>query len=339
MTRKRKRFCVAGLALTALCLAGCGTKNIAENEIELLAPAEAVVDIETVMRRDLYALTTRDAELAPYTKELSFEAVGNISKMYVELGSEVKKGDLLAELEEEGVRNDANNALNKYLSEKKVYMDTVKKAKKSLAAGLGKEEKERQELLLEQAEEIWKEQEPILWEAWETAKAKLGKNKIYAPFDGVVTACLKQGANVAAGQPAIAVADTDRLYITAGTYLAPTDYQMYKEIYGIVNGKETELTYEEELMEEEGTYTYYTAEDLNGASMGDLVLICMVNNYHSQVLSVPESVIYRDSNGAYVYLQEDGSRVRRDVILGYTSGIYVEIAEGLQEGDRVYVKK
>lgn len=339
MTRKRNRFCVAGLALTALCLAGCGTKNIAENEIELLAPVEAVVDIETVMYRDLYALTTKDAELAPYTKELSFEAVGKISKMYVELGSEVKKGDLLAELEEEGVRNDANNALNRYLSEKKVYMDTVKSANKKLASGLGKDEKERQELILLQAEELWKEQEPILWSSWETAKGKLGNNKIYAPFDGVVTACVKAGANVAAGQPVIAVADTDRLYITAGTYLAPTEYQTYKEIYGLVNGKETELTYVEELMEEEGTYTYYTAEDLNGASMGDVVVICMVNNYHPQVLSVPESVIYRDSNGTYVYLLEDGVRVRRDVILGYTSGIYVEIAEGLQEGDRVYVKK
>lgn len=339
MTRKRNRFCIAGLALTAVCLAGCGTKNIAENEIELLAPVEAVVDIETVMYRDLYALTTKDAELAPYTKELSFEAVGQISKMYVELGTEVKEGEVLAELEEEGVRSDADNALNKYLSEKKVYMDTVKKAKKNLATGLSREEKERQELILRQAEELWKEQEPILWEAWETARARLGNNKIYAPFDGVVTACLKQGADVAAGQPAIAVADTDRLYITAGTYLAPTDYQMYKEIYGIVNGKETELTYVQELMEEEGTYTYYTAEDLNGASMGDLVLICMVNNYHPQVLSIPESAVYRDSNGTYVYLLEDGTRTRRDVILGYSSGIYVEIAEGLQEGDRVYVKK
>jgi len=339
MTRKRNRFCVAGLALTALCLAGCGTKNNVGNEIELLAPVEAVVDIETVMYRDLYALTTKDAELAPYTKELSFEAVGQISKLYVELGSVVKEGDVLAELEEEGVRNDADNALNKYLSEKKVYMNTVKGVKKKLAANPGRDEKERQELILRQAEELWTEQEPILWEAWETARARLGKNKIYAPFDGVVTACLKEGANVAAGQPAIAVADTDRLYITAGTYLAPTEYQNYKEIYGIVNGKETALTYMEELMEEEGTYTYYVAEDLNGASMGDLVLVCMVNNYHPQVLSVPESVIYRDSNGTYVYLLEDGVRTRRDVILGYTSGIYVEILEGLQEGDRVYVKK
>lgn len=339
MARKKNRFCMAGIALTALCIAGCGTKNIAENEIELLAPVEAVVDVETVLYRDLYALTTKDAELAPYTKELSFEAVGQISKMYVELGTEVKKGDLLAELEEEGVRNDADSALNKYLSEKKKYMKTVKDARKKLATELSADEKEWQELVLLQAEELWKEQEPILWESWETAKAKLGNNKIYAPFDGVVTACLKEGANVAAGQPTIAVADPSRLYITVGSYLAPTEYQNYKEIYGIVNGKETELTYEEELMGEEGSYTYYSAADLNGASMGDMVLICMVNNYHPQVLSVPESVIYRDSNGTYVYLQENGVRTRRDVILGYTSGIYVEIAEGLQEGDRVYVKK
>lgn len=338
MRKKRKGLYPVAAVLAIIGLAGCGAQETMQNEIELLTPVEAVVDIETVMYRDLYTMTTRDAEVAPYTEELGFEAGGRISKLYVELGSEVKAGDLLAEQEEDGVVNAASSALNRYLSEKKTYMDTVKAAKKKLASKLSKEEKEWQELLLAQAEEMWAMQEPQLWVAWEEARSKVGKSQIFAPYDGVVTACLSEGTTVAAGQPVLALADTDRLYITVGSYLAPSDYSSYEEIYAIVNGKETEITYIEELMEEEGSYTYYSAEDLNGANMGDFVLVCMKNNYHPQVLSIPSKAIYRDSSGSYVYLLDGDTRIRRDVVIGYSGTVYVEIAEGLKEGDRVYVK-
>lgn len=338
MRKKKNRCCIAGIALFAVCFAACGTTEAMQKEIELLAPVDAVVDMETVMYRDLYKVTTKDAELAPYTEELAFEAGGTVSKLYVKLGSVVKKGELLAELEEEGVRSKASSALDKYLREKKTYVDTVKAANKKLAGKLTEEEKEWQELIVAQAEELWQMQEPVLWTAWEEARAKLGKNTITAPFDGVVTACIGQDVTVAAGQPAIALADTERMCITVGSYLAPTEAQNYERIYGIVNGEETDLIYLDDLMEEESTYTYFGAEDYNEARMGDFVLICMVGNYHEDVLSIPENAVYRDSNGTYVYLVEDGIRTKRDVITGYGDGVYVEILEGLKEGDRVYVK-
>ena len=338
MKRKKSGLCLTVSALTAVCLTGCGGAGAMQNEIELKAPVEAVVDVETVMYRDLYKVTTRDAEVAPYTEELTFEAGGRIANLYVEVGSVVKAGDLLAEQDEQDVRNMAGNALNKYLSEKKTYVDTVKAAKKKLATNLTKEEREWQELLLAQAEELWEMQEPVLWSAWEEARAKLGHSQIFAPYDGVITACLTEGTTVAAGQPVLAVADTERLYITVGSYLPPSEFENYEKVYALVNGTETEVSYVEELMEEEGTYTYYKAEELNGAGMGDFVLICMVGNYHPQVLSVPKSAVYRDSSGSYVYLLDGDTRVRRDVTIGYTGDVYVEIADGLQEGDRVYVK-
>lgn len=338
MRKKRKGLYPVAAALIMLGLVGCGTRDAMEKEIELLAPVEAVVDIETVMYRDLYTVTTRDAELAPHTEELSFEASGRISKLYVELGSEVKAGDLLAEQEEEGVVNTASSALEKYLSEKKVYMNAVKDAKKKLATKLSKDEKEWQELLIAQAEELWVMQEPQLWAAWEEARSKVGKSQIFAPCDGVITACLSEGTGVSAGQPIVALADTNRLYVTVGSYLSPADYSNYEEVYAIVNGKETEITYIEELMEEEGSFTYYSVGDYNGAKMGDYVLVCMKGNYHDHVLSIPAKAIYRDSSGSYVYLLDGDTRVRRDVVTGYNGDVYVEITDGLQEGDRVYVK-
>ncbi|MGN1084054.1 MAG: efflux RND transporter periplasmic adaptor subunit, partial [Lachnospiraceae bacterium] len=335
---KRKGFRLAAIALTAVCFTGCKTQELPQESIELLAPVEAVVDIETALYRDLYTLTTKEAELAPHTEELAFEAGGSVSKLYVEIGSEVKAGDLLAEQEEDGVRKAAENALNKYLTEKKAYLDAVKSARKKLASGIGGDEKEWQELLIRQAEETWAMQEPGLWEAWETAKARVGNSKIYAPYDGVVTACVGLGTEIAAGQPVLALADTTRQYITVGSYLAPSEYETYDRVYAFINGKETEITYEEELMQEEGLLTYYTAENLNGAKIGDFILVCMVSDLHEQVLSIPNNALYKDSLGSYVYLMRDGTRIRQNVTTGYKNNVYTEIVDGLEEGDQVYVK-
>lgn len=338
MGKNRIGLCLAGIMLLMVYAAGCQKENIKE-EIELLAPVEAVVDIETAISRDLYTVITRDAELAPYTQELSFDAVGTLSRLYVEVGSEVKAGDLLAEQEEEGVKDVANAVLDKYLSEKKIYMDAVKSARKKIASGLSAEEKAWQELKIKQAEELWAMQEPILWNAWEEARSKVGVSQIFAPCDGIVTACIREGSNVAEGQSVMAIADMNRLYITSNVYVSPSEYNGYKDVYGIVNGKETELIYKDELMQEKGAYSYYEVEDLNGAQIGDYVLVCMISDYHEDVLSVPNSAVYRDSNGTYVYLLEENGRVRREVTTGYKTDVYVEIVEGLQEGDRVYVKK
>lgn len=338
MKEKKRGVLLAGIALATVCLAGCAETEEMEETIALLTPAEAVVDVETVLYRDLYVLTTKDAEIAPHTEELSFEAGGRVAHVYVEIGSEVKKGDLLLEQEEDGVKTAAGNAIDKYLSEKKTYVDTVKNARKKIAASTDKEEKEWYALLIRQAEEIWTMQEPVLQAAWEEAKAKVGFSKIYAPYDGVITACASQGDTLAAGQPAVAVADPNRQYVMVSGYTAPSAYAAYEKVYAIVNGKETKLTYVEERMEEESSYTYYVAEEKENAKIGDFVLVCMVSDYYADALSIPNNAVYKDSNGSYVYLIEEDSRVRRDVQTGYKNDAYTEILDGLEEGDRVYVK-
>lgn len=334
-----KRFRPAVIVLAAAWVAGCGSRNGTEKEIELLAPAEAIVDVETVLYRDLYGITSRPAEVAAYTEELSFEVGGSVSKLHVELGSAVKAGDLLAEQEEDGVREEAERALNKYLSEKKVYMDAVKDARKKIASGLSASEKKWQEMLIRQAEELWQIQEPELWAAWEAARAKVGNSCIYAPYDGVVTACVTVGTRLAAGQPALALADESRPYIVVNSYLPEAEYHSYERVYAVINGKDTEVTYATDRMEKEATRTYYTAEDWNGAKVGDFALICMMSDINEHVLSIPNRAVYRDSVGEYVYLLQDDVRVRRSITTGFKHSVYTEIVSGLEEGDRVYVKK
>lgn len=56
-------------------------------------------------------------------------------------------------------------------------------------------------------------------------------------------------------------------------------------------------------------------------------------------LSVPLSTIQRDSKGAYLYVVDSASTVRRrDVILGITSGSVVQVTQGLAAGEKVVDK-
>ena len=56
------------------------------------------------------------------------------------------------------------------------------------------------------------------------------------------------------------------------------------------------------------------------------------------VLTIPANALYRDEKGRYVYKIVDKQRVRCNVTIGITNEIKVEILEGLQEGDVVYVQ-
>ena len=53
---------------------------------------------------------------------------------------------------------------------------------------------------------------------------------------------------------------------------------------------------------------------------------------------MPSGAVMNDSGGKYVYVDEDGSRVRRTVRAGVSTDGLVQIIEGLEEGEAVYVK-
>ena len=63
------------------------------------------------------------------------------------------------------------------------------------------------------------------------------------------------------------------------------------------------------------------------------------NGTKEDVLLIPANALHSDKNGRYVYLMDGDKRIRRDVTTGSVTDIEVEIKEGLQEGDVVYVKE
>ncbi|GIW20315.1 MAG: hypothetical protein KatS3mg065_0611 [Chloroflexota bacterium] len=73
------------------------------------------------------------------------------------------------------------------------------------------------------------------------------------------------------------------------------------------------------------------------AFAGVRLKIAVVTGEARNVLILPITAVAGESDQGYVTLLQDGSRVRRDVRLGLTDGLNIEIREGLAEGDRVLV--
>jgi multidrug efflux pump subunit AcrA (membrane-fusion protein) len=77
------------------------------------------------------------------------------------------------------------------------------------------------------------------------------------------------------------------------------------------------------------------------------VLLRVYGDTRQEVLTLIPNAVHDDtvttdgvtSHNRFVYIDENGAAVRREVKLGLTSDIAVEILDGLQEGDKVYVQE
>lgn len=147
---------------------------------------------------------------------------------------------------------------------------------------------------------------------------------------------------ISKGTPVAAVGDFNNLEVKTDE-IALSEVKRAKEIYGIVNGERINVIYKEMTSEEKEKaaeqsvrYSTFLVEDTEGKVLpGDLVTIVVVGDFRRDVLTVPSSAIYTDSDGSYVYTFDGENNVYTPVSTGLKSGIYTEIESGLSEGEKV----
>jgi len=186
--------------------------------------------------------------------------------------------------------------------------------------------------------------------AMEEAESKLGKHQIIAPFDGQVIygKQLTVGSYVSAYENVLFLADNSSMYVE-GEYLSDLALKSANRLYALVGGHELELVARPVDQEEYlsvvlagGTMRskYDFAEEVpDDLELGMYVAVCMETNYVPEALLIPTNALMRDASGRYVYVyEEDGeTRTRRDVSIGVMTDWLVQITEGLEEGEVVYV--
>lgn len=229
MTVKNRRWWIIGLGVVALMLAGWGVKALLFSKPKappvISAPAE-IGDVERTV------LAT--GSLEPYTLvSVGAQTSGRVERLAVELGQEVKKDDLIAEIDSQT----QNNSLQSAQADLANIQAQKAQAEASLAEA--KLNYERQKTLyqadagaradFEAAESTYRSAEANIRAlnaqiakgqvAVNTARINLGYTRITAPIDGTVLAIVtKEGQTINANQTTptiVKMGQLDRMTIKA----------------------------------------------------------------------------------------------------------------------------
>ncbi|OPZ76322.1 MAG: Toluene efflux pump periplasmic linker protein TtgG precursor [Alphaproteobacteria bacterium ADurb.Bin438] len=132
---------------------------------------------------------------------IAFEVSGKLNELKVDVGSKVKKGDLLAKLDLRDFENSFLRAKSEYKRAKSHY-ERIEKAAKSNA--VSKQDLTNALATFEEAEASYK-----------IAKKVLEDGALYAPFDGeIVGKYVEQFENINAKQPILRIVDDSKIEMT-----------------------------------------------------------------------------------------------------------------------------
>ena len=263
---------------------------------------------------------------------------GQLQALHVSVGDQVKKGALLATLDDNGMAQQ----LNQLMVQEALAKTTFERQEKLWNQNIGSE------LQYLQAKTQYEAQRSLT----QQVSQQLEKSKIVAPFDGTIDAVLAEaGTVVSAGMsPVFRLVNLSNMYLKADVaegYL--NDVVAGKKV--LVNfpvfGLEVPST-----IRSVGRYinpdnrTFSIEVDLpnNKAQIKpNLTAQININDYtNDQALLVPQSVISENAAGEqYVYTtlydqdRNQSLAKKRIVVTGKTEGDFVEILQGIQPGDTV----
>ncbi len=310
---------------------------------------DAISELDTLHKLALVSTTTvKDTLFNHYielqgsvsTKQnivINAEYNGILTEVYVREGQDVKKGQLLAKIDDGG--------LSQQLAQAEVQ------------ANLAKTTYERQKRLWDQniGSEIQFLDAKTSYEAQEKAIAQLGdqiaKTRVTAPFSGTIDDIITdQGSVVAAGAALMRIVSLKNMYIEAEVpekYLPNISKETNVEIYFPVLDKTVESK-----VRQAGNYinpnnrSFKIEIDVPNSS-GDikpnLTSRLKVYDYtNKDAILIPQNVVSENANGdQYVYVAEKNGKesegVAKRVIIktGKTQGDIIEVLEGLSAGDHI----
>ncbi len=371
-----KKLCVVIVMLSVFTLfAGCNKQTQTMAVPELNESQGDTSDVVKVVRQDICNMEYRDAQVIPYTQEIGFNTSGIIDEIKVERGQHVKKGDVLATLigaTDSAAYNEAVSSIEKAISaneennltmeydisimkaENRMISDKIKTAsgreKKQLKADM--RIKEADIAIAEQKLRDQKELQDMELKELRRQKRKVQQDLeqyfLYASMDGIVTYIAKnKGDQVTNEAFVMSISDNSRKQIKA-EFISSSDLERADKYYVKYKDKQygiTQLPYDadeiNQIIESEQTaYVYYDLQEQDTEfQVGDYINMCVESGYCSDALVIPVNALYKESQTWYVYKKSGDTKVKTEVTVGTTTPSYVQITDGVEEGDEVYVQQ
>lgn len=366
------------LLVSALMLGGCAEEEIQETIVELQDSALTAPQKTEVVRGDIEEVTYYDAQVGPKLEQLKFAEEGTFGEFFVQLGDTVKEGDILAspalESVDQAIENkqkEIDNLTRQYNYEAASLeadvaivlkqMESVNSVLATLEAdspeykqvrqqlGNYDEQRQRLELQLRQLRDTYAFELPYYQNQLAELQQERDGNHIVAPFDGVIVALenAQYGMGIDTNQYYVAVADTSVIYarcpmvsITILNYLEKIEFWKDGKVYEATSIPMNHEYYMATQNSGEDAYSEFEISAPEGeVSYGDYGKIKLISESKKDVLLVPETVLQSSGGKYYVYKDVDGKHELVNVTIGSRDGINVEIVEGLEEGDVVYVQE
>ncbi len=267
------------------------------------------------------------------------EMPGTLQRIYVKEGQQVKKGQLLATIDDGGMGSQVSQLKTQ--------------------AELAKTTYERQKRLWEQkiGSEIQFLQAKSSYEATENtvkqAQSQLGKSSIRAPFSGIIDDVIKDQGTVVApgpGSEVFRIVNLSNMYIKVDV---PESY-----LGGISKGKAAIVYFpvlgDTVLSEVRQTGNFINpnnrafsveipVSNKKGNIKPNLSAKVSLNDYSSEnAITISQSIISENAEGEqYVYvatqLEEENTAIvnRKIIVTGKTQGSMVEVLSGISDGDQL----
>lgn len=366
--RKPNRALRMLCACLALLLTACAGFAEMQEIPELLEPAGLKMDTATAYIGEISEILSYDGAIVPYVEPVYFTVGGVVDEIHVIVGQEVKTGDPLISLDNEAQseRIETLQAEIELLSTNIAYAEALAEIDRAIL------ETELQALLIQSPDdgdaialkELQMEEFDVnlalesdlrnleltrLQDELTSLQIQSERKVLTAPFDGVVSflSNIEVTSYVNAYTPVMYIADDSRMTIET-ELLSETDIQKAHDLWALIGPERYEIAHRQMDLQEfysqvlagEAVMTQFDILNPDDTlSTGLYAAVCLERNYVPDALLVPTNAVYGTGDDAYVYMIEDGRRVRQPVTRGVSTDWLTQIREGLEEGAIVYVKE
>lgn len=324
------RIKILAIATITMAFAGCAKKTVKKTEkIEVLVNTVEVVS-GSISNAQEYIGTAEEGS----SVTLSFNTAGTIKTLSVKEGVAVKKGQLLATLDERTAQS-AYNAAKATLDRAKDGYDRAEQVYKRGSM----------------AEVKWIEIQTQLEQAQSMAdisKKSLEDCRLYAPVSGVIgNISVEKGMNVLPYQPVFNIMNISQLVIKIS--IPENEISKIKvgqkvnvAVSALDNAVFEGVVDERGVSADELSHSYPVKIRLNTTPKGLLPgMICKVTfagDRASEGFEVPNRAVQLDNDGKrFVWVAEDGTAHRKYVTIGDLTRNGVMISSGIEENDHVIV--
>lgn len=339
LMRLKKSALMISVAIGTIFITACDTNKTAQVGIEndIIRPALIEVVAPSTDAKLRFNGIVRSAQRA----DLAFRMNGRIINVFVEEGQQVKKGQLLAQLDPRDAKTALESARLEYKNTKVEFIRGEAIYKKTQAIS-------KSEL------DVLQTRNSLAKNRLEEATRQLEYTQLNAPFDGIVgRKMVDNHVQIQANQAILTVHNIDKLEVLINI----PDSVMLGELRGTKALAEISAIHDETFPLALSTYgtqadpitqTYpvvLTFEDLQGFNVLPGMTVKVVPAYSentlqsTSIITIPlTAVVPNNQGGQFVWLLDEQNKVQKRVIkTGSLFSNRIVISEGLAIGDRVII--